>query len=55
MLADHNESTKVQTLGTYYMSCSSPVYYANARALKLAMPRVVAVTRGAVSSHSNTG
>ena len=39
----------------YCMSCSSPVYYANARARKLATPGVVAVTRGAVSSRSNTG
>ena len=49
------KSTKVQTLGAYYMYCSSPVYYANARARKLATPRVVAVTRGAISSRSNTG
>ena len=46
------KSTKVQTLGAYCMSCSSPAYYANARARKLATPRVVAVTRGAVSSLS---
>ena len=49
------KSTKVQTLGAYCMSCSSPAYYANARARKLATPRVVAVTRGALSSRSNTG
>ena len=49
------KSTKVQTLGAYCMSCSSPVYYANARARKLATPRILAVTRGAVSSRSNTG
>ena len=41
------KSTKVQTLGAY---CN----YANARARELATPRVVAVTRGAVSSHSKT-
>ena len=40
------KSTKVQTLGAYCMSCSSPAYYANARARKMATPRVVA---GAVS------
>ena len=34
------KSTKVQTLGAYCMSCSSPAYYANARARKLATPRV---------------
>ena len=39
------KSTKVQTLGAYCMSCSSPAYYANTRARKLATPRVVAVTR----------
>ena len=49
------KSTKVQTLGAYCTSCSSPAYYANARARKLATPRVVAVTRGAVSSRSDTG
>ena len=48
-------TAKVQTLGAYCMSCSSPAYYANARARKLATPRVVAVTRGAVSSRPNTG
>ena len=48
------KSTKVQTLGAYCMSCSSPAYYANARARKLATPRVVAVTRGAVSSRHAT-
>ena len=52
---DVMKSTKVQTLGAYCMSCSSPAYYANARARKLATPRVVAVTRGALSSRSNTG
>ena len=30
-------------------------YYANARARKLATPRVVAVTGGALSYRSNTG
>ena len=49
------KSTKVQTLGAYCISCSSPAYYVNARARKFATPRVVAVTRGAVSSRSNTG
>ena len=49
------KSTKVQTLGAYCMSCSSSAYYANARARKLATPRVVAVTRGAVSSRPNMG
>ena len=39
------KSTEVQTLGAYCMSCSSPAYYANARARKLATPRVVAVLR----------
>ena len=48
------KSTKVQTLGAYCMSCSSPAYYVNARARKLATPLVVAVTRGAVSSRYNT-
>ena len=48
------KSTKVQTLGAYCTSCSSPAY-ANARARKLATPRIVAVTRGAVSSCSKTG
>ena len=48
-------STKVQTLGAYCMSCSSTAYYVNARARKLATPRVVAVTRGVVSSRSNAG
>ena len=49
------KSTKVQTLGAYCMSCTSPAYYVYARARKLATPRVVAVTRGVVSSRSNTG
>ena len=49
------KSTKVQTLGanTAYIA-----YYANARARKMVTPRMVAVcnvTRGAVSSRSNTG
>ena len=43
------KSTKVQTLGAYCMSCSSPAYYANALARKLATPRFVAVTRGVLS------
>ena len=34
------KSTKVQTLGAYTLYL---VYYANARALKMATPRVVAV------------
>ena len=46
------KSTKVQSLGAY---CSSSAYYANARARKLATPRVVAATRGAVSSRPNMG
>ena len=47
------KSTKVQTLGAYCIM--SLVHHANARARKLATPLVVAVTRGAVSSRSNTG
>ena len=54
-IAEKMKSTKVQTFGAYCVSCSSPAYYANARARKLATPRVVAVTRGALSSRSNTG
>ena len=38
------------------LKCSTLVaYYANAHARKLATPRVVAVTGGAVSFRSNTG
>ena len=39
---------------TAYLA-SSLVYYAYAHTRKLATPRVVAITRGAVCSHSNTG
>ena len=44
------KALKCKTLGA-----SSLVNYANARARKLATPRVVAVMRGAVSSHYNKG
>ena len=46
------KSTKVQNPRR---KCKFFMYYANARARKLAPPRVVAVTRGALSSRSNTG
>ena len=46
------KSTKVQNPRRI---ASRLVNYANARARKLATPRVVAVTRGAVSSRSNKG
>ena len=49
------KSTKVQNPQRILLHVSSLVNYANARAWKLAMPRVVAVTRGAVSSRSNKG
>ena len=52
------KSTKVQNprrILLHALRASSLVNYANARARKLATPRVVAVTRGGVSSCSSKG